>query len=496
MRVPWIGVGRLALTGALVAGLCFAASSRADRLDLSGTAGSSAEPSGTAPKGTVDTVPTRVELTCVGPELSGLTGVADVAQSITAMAGQAPPAALADVLGTRPTGQGELSMGSIGGPTVHQDAATVTTTLTGATWASVQGSERRAPGVAAAQEWSADTPELRGLVTSACAREGDDLWLVAGAGAPGRQERLVLANSGANEVSVDVSVLGDKGPIASPNGRGIVVPGRGRTSVLLDAIAGGEPSPAVHVQVKGGAVAAALSDVWLDGSVPAGAETVTPSAPAATRLVLPGVNLTQPGSVRVVVPGPTQAVVKVRVLTKDGGAPLPGGGVALVPASSVAELALADLPADTYAVEVVADVPVIAAAFVQAREGAGPGDFAWAPSAPVVRGLAGLPVSALPAQGSRTLVLAASEADVRVTIFTGSPDAPNRQQITLGVDRIATVDVGSAVGGVWLRGDAGQGELRAALLSMTGTGPTRMMSVVPLTDTLTTTSASRTYPLP
>ena len=63
-------------------------------------------------------------------------------------------------------------------------------------------------------------------------------WLLGGGAQPGRRERVVLTNPGPNPVTVDLSVLGTRGPVPSPNGRGIVVAPYGRTVVLLDAIAG------------------------------------------------------------------------------------------------------------------------------------------------------------------------------------------------------------------------------------------------------------------
>jgi hypothetical protein len=89
-------------------------------------------------------------------------------------------------------------------------------------------------------------------------------------------------------------------PLMHPAGRGIVVPPRARTSVLLDALAPDEASPAFHLVSRGGFVVAALNDYWLDGVTPRGIEDLAPLATPGTRLVVPGIPADVPATVRVV----------------------------------------------------------------------------------------------------------------------------------------------------------------------------------------------------
>ncbi len=493
MTIPWSGVGRLLVTLGAGAALVVGAQADPRGLDLSRFAPAGAAQPDTGGQ-TADTVPVSAARTCVGPELLGLKGAPDQPQTVTVTAGRAPDAALLHA----PTGAGRLVLTASGAdrPLAETTALSVSGTIATASAVTVTATGALAPALAASQQWSADTKDLRGLAAVPCAVDADSLWLVAGGGDPGRQERLVLANPGANEVSVDLTVLGAKGIVASPNARGIIVPGRGRTSVLLDAVAAGEASPVVHVQVRGGTVAAVLSDLWLDGSVPAGADATGPTAAPAIRQVIAGMDLSQAGIVRVGVPGDAQAVVSVRVLTPNGGAPLPGGGVRSVPAGSTVDVPVADLPAGTYAVEVTSDVPVVAAGFALARDAAAVGDFAWTAATPALRGVAGLPLPALGDGGHRQLVLTSSGGAATATVLTGDPAAPTSREVTVPADRIVTLDLGPGAGGAWLVVPAGAAELRAAVLESVGTGATRTMAALPLSDTVTTVDVPRAFPQP
>ena len=275
----------------------------------------------------------------------------------------------------------------------------------------VAGAGAMAPGTVATQ-WSwTKTGYSRGLVTAACMPAAASSWLIAGGAAPGRLEHLVLANPGPNPVTVDLSVLGVKGPIESPNGQGLVVAGYARTVILLDAIAGSEPSPVVHVTAQGGKVAAVLSDTWLDGVVPRGGDDVVSVAAPAREQVIAGVPIDGRAILRVAVPGDSEAVVESRVLTPSGPRPLPVDGVTRVAGHSTKDIDLSSLPPGAYAVQVRADVPVVAAVMVDRRRAAGaPSDLAWSVASLPIRTLAGMALPASEVKGlTQRLDLAATK---------------------------------------------------------------------------------------
>ncbi|MFN8046723.1 MAG: DUF5719 family protein [Dermatophilaceae bacterium] len=464
MKAWVVPAGRVGLTLAALAGLTLAQGS-AGVLDLRTPAAAGT----TAPQ----TALRAASMLCVGPELSGLKGAPDIAQSLTVDAQAAPPL----VTGAQGPGQVDLTVGSAAATSGPEQA---TTTVAVPTPVQVDATGSAAPGLSAVQAFAADSADLRGLTTAPCTSSVTQAELIAGGAAPGRQERLVLANPGANEVTVDLSVLDSSGPVTSDAGRGIVVPGHGRTSVLLDAVAPAAQSPIVSVSVRGGSVTAALSDAWLDGSVPAGLETTVP-ATAGTSLVIPVVDLEQAGLLRLGVPGTDPAVASVRLLSSDGVTPLTGGVQTIAGRSSL-DLPLTGLPAGTYALAVESDVPIVGAAMSQARVDAGPGDIAWTPSTPSITQAAGLP---LPSAGDGTahrLALVATGSTSVVTVVTRTGSAIDRRDVTLAADRVTVLDLGGATG-VWVqRQGPAEHPVHGAILTTRGIGPSRLLAVAPLAD--------------
>jgi hypothetical protein len=496
MSVPVHGLLRALLAATGAAALVYASTSVSAGLDLAPAVGS-----GTGQPGSVDEAAQDVVLSCPGPELSGVAGVADVPVTGTVTAAAAPTEAIPGLV--LPTGAGTLSVGtgadgSAAAASPGRGQVVQAALPAGAAPVEVRGTGSLGAAVAGAQEWSADTKELRGLTTTPCTAATADAWLLGGGGSPGRQERLVLVNPGANEVVVGISLHGRTGALPSPTGTGITVPANGRAVVLLDALAGTEAMPAVHVEASGGTVAAFLDDDWLDGSIPAGVDTVPSVAPPATTQVIPAAALDGPGIVRVAVPGTKEAVVRVRLIGPNGGLPLPGAdtGVARVAGGAVAELSLASVPVGTYAVEVTADVPVVAAAFVQRRAGTEPGDFAWSTATPALTGTAGTTFPTATGGGpQRSLTLVATDGSVTADVVTMAGGTASTQRVTLAGDTSTTLPLGST-GSVWVTRAEGDGQLRGAVTSTVGTGATQLIASIPLLDTVLTSRVIRAFPLP
>jgi hypothetical protein len=487
---PIIGSAlRTLAVGAAAAGVVVGAGQVNGRLDLSDPA----RAVGTATTAAV----TSVESICSGQELVGIPGVRNIVVGESAAAAAAPQ----DLLSGLSVGAG----GSIQLPTGRQPVASVTArgrTVTspvpggGLIRSSATGS--LAPGLAASQEWSSATKDLRGLASAPCGTPAPESWLIGGGSAPGRQERIVLVNPGANEVTADLTVLGATGIVSRAGGASVTVPARGRAMLLLDALAPSEPAPVVHVAATGGSLWASLLDTWLDGSVPAGIETATPVAAPSTRLVIPEVDLGAPATLRIAAPGTQEAVVTARVLGPTGASPLPGTSVVRVAARSVKELPLKGLPVGTYAVELRSDEDVVASVVTTARAGSGPGDFAWSGATDPIEGVAGVPFPNA-GQGQspvRVLALAASGGAVQVTVV--SVDAAGKasaKSLNLPADSATTLPF-EDLSSLWVRRDGGAGELRAAVRSTIGRGDSRLISSMPLRDTVLTSTVSRAYPLP
>ena len=443
----------------------------------------------TARAGATSTVRSAA-LVCPGPEMKGLAGLPDAPVDVRVAAVASPQRALTGL--HLPTAAGEVVIaGLAAGPRLRQATgrglvAEVTQSRPVALLAT--GREALAPGLAAAQWWLVPGGDHRSLGTVPCGRPRADAWLLAGGASPGRQERLVLSNPGDNPVTVDVTLHGAGGPVASPTGRGVIVPSQGRTTVLVDSISRTEATPAVHVEARGGLVHAVLNDQWLDGSVAAGSDD-TPAAAAPSRdQVVPAVAVGGTSILRVAVPGSAEAVVQARVLTASGPRALPRGGVVRVAGGAVRDLSLQGLPDGVYAVQVRADVPVVAGAVTLRRPAPNaPGDLAWTTSTEPVAGVAGAP---LPTQGlagrpmQRMLSLTSAHGAVNVEVITSDASgAPTSRRLTVPADAVTAVDLTGA-SSVWVHRVSGPGRLRAGVVvwSTDARGP--VISTLPLTDTV------------
>ena len=244
------GIVRTVLAAGAGAGLVYAAMQAPGAVALGSAANAD-----TSTEGGTSTVRSAT-LVCPGPELKGLPGLDDLPVDVTVSAAAAPVRALTGL--ALPTQAGAFSLtaldGSAGRAKTTARGLVASTALRKPTPVMVRGQQSMAPGLAAAQSWLVADGDHRSLGMAACGQPSAEAWLAAGGGAAGRQERLVLTNPGDNSVTVDLTLHGAKGPVVSPNGKGVVVPSRGRTTVLLDSISGTEPSPVVHVVAQGGVV--------------------------------------------------------------------------------------------------------------------------------------------------------------------------------------------------------------------------------------------------
>ena len=442
---------------------------------------------------------TQAQAICPGPEALGIAGLRDsLARVVSVTAVAAPESALTTGLAIGQNA-GTLTMSGLPTGGTWADPLTVrgqTTSgqISTAQSALVAGEGAMAPGTVATQRSWVKTGDNRGLVTAACMPAASSSWLLAGGGAPGRRERLVLTNPGPNPVIVDLTVLGVNGPIKSPNGHGLVVGPHARTVVLLDAIAGSEPSPVVHVVVQGGEVAAVLSDTWLNGVIPRGGDDTAPVAAPAREQVMVGVAIDGRATLRIAVPGDGEAVVEARVLTASGPKPLGVNGVTRLAAHSTTDIDLSALPPGAYAVQVRADVPVVAAAMVDRRPAPGaPSDLAWSGASVPISTLAGMALGdkALGGPGDTglrgRLDLAATydPASVLVTTVDASGQASTKE-VAIAADSVSSLALDGATS-VWVTQLTGV--VRAAVLTWVTDADGTLLSVTPMADlTLTTTS--------
>ncbi len=424
---------------------------------------------------------TAAQLSCAGLGASGAPS--------TVLVATAPAAALP---GRPPGGVGQVAAGPLQAASTHTRLE-----RRGGVWSGRAGAatDVTATGALAGATVAAERVRLggkaRALLGTTCGSASMSSWLVGGGAQAGRRERVLLVNPGAVAASVDLAVLGAKGPVSSANGVGVVVAPRSRRVVALDAIAGSERAPVVHVRSFGAAVYAVLTDSWLDGLVPRGADATGATAPPAREQVMTGVSVDGPAAVRIAVPGVDAASVQVRVLTPSGPRAVPSGGQLRLAGGSTRDLDLSGLPAGSYAVQVRSTVPVVAGALVEsASRHSRHSDLAWSAAGEPVSQLAGTALGPQVAAPLTTaLSLAAVGEPARVTVSTVRPDGTTHTgSVRVPPDSVVLRPLARSAS-VWVTPRSGR--VRAAVVTSTADPHGRLVTVSPLADlSLTTPSVA------
>ncbi len=489
-----LGVARVVLVGAAGAGLVFGAGQVPVDVDLSPLVAADTPASASSARATP--VSER-GLLCPGPERLGAKGGLEDEQSVRAVAAAAPDAVVP--AGERPGAPSRLTVrrlpGHDGSGKAQERHRAVVDTPDSLLFVAAG---RAAPGAAGLQYSLVRSGNHRGLSTVACGGTAAEAWLVAGGAQPGRLEHVVLVNPAANAVTVDLEVLGAHGPVESDGGSGLLVPPHGRTVVLLDSLASSEQTPVVHVTAHGGEVYAAIEDGWLDGVVPRGTDTSTTTAPPSREQVIAGVKVDGPTTLRVAVPGEAEAVVQTRVLTTKGPRRVKHD-VVRIPGHTVRDIDLSDLPTGSYAVQVRADVKVVASALVQRGRSSTKrsaaldrtaSDLTWSPSSPVIDGVAGSPLPPPGQSGTKNWLLlgnTGARAKVDVTTVDRRGKVTSRT-VTVAADAVSPVDLRGAHS-VWVqpRGGAVYGAVLTQARAKDGDGLSAVLPLVsaPLTSTTT-----------
>ncbi len=450
----WPAVVRPLAAVGLAVGLTAAAANSSGAIVLG------APPSGSAGALGRSTVPVREALAvCPGPETEGLSSVPGVAGMLTSVSAASAPDSVLAALGAAPPqapgGVVRLLRRPLGGElgALTTRGGAVGGTVTGATLVEVAATESLAPAVAGLQtSVLAGESDDRGLAATPCATPSPDVWLLAGGGDATRRERLVVANPGANTLTVDVEVYGAAGKRVGAAAGRLAVPPHGRVSLLLDALAAGESSPAVHVTATGGVITAVLEDAWIEGAVGRGRDDSAAAAAPALEQVVPATVLAGPAHLRLLVPGPDEAVVLARLLTPDGPLALPGGGVSRVKGGTVLDVDLGSVAPGDYAIQIRSDQPVTAAVLVQrlGADGKGPSDLAWVPATPSLAATQTLTGSPVPAGAAAQLVLAGTGGPWRATLTSVGPDGTVSSRIVEGSADSSASNVVTGAAAVWV----------------------------------------------
>jgi hypothetical protein len=255
----------------------------------------------------------------------------------------------------------------------------------------VQPGATEAPLVAGSQSQTAESETIAGFAASPCAEAVSDSWLVGGSTDVGHTSLVLLSNPSTVLATVTLSVFSETGVIDAPGSTGILVQPGTQRIVSLAGLAPNLKSPIVHVESRGGQVAASLEQSVIHGIQPSGVEMVGPTNPAALEQTIAGVIVTPPpatgapsadeeftdesSTVRVLTTGSKRATVQVGLISEDGTASGTSTQVDLEPGVAT-EVPLDSLAAGSFTVRLTADQPIVAAARTATTGTAGK-DFSW-----------------------------------------------------------------------------------------------------------------------
>jgi hypothetical protein len=327
---------------------------------------------------------------------------------------------------------------------------------------------------------------LVGLVASACAAPAASLWLVGGSTEVGRTTLVNLQNPTDVAAVVDLTLIGEDGPVSPPGASGIPVPAGEQVVVPLSGLAPGTAAPVVRVESRGGRVAATLQQSIVRGIDPGGVDTFGATAAPARQQYIPGVRVSNAAGitelvstedhadlstvVRLFVPGSEHTEVRIGVVPDDPDAE--GASVAFeIEPDQVVDVPLEALEDGSYTVTLDADLPVLAAVRQSQVTTTGALDFAWLAAAEAIPGDTETWLSVTPGPGPSLYLHNPGGDEVEGTLT--SPDGTELPvTVEAGTTAVVPIEAGETYR---LRAD---GELRGAV-SYLGDGGIAAYPVLP-----------------
>jgi uncharacterized protein DUF5719 len=372
-------------------------------------------------------------------------------------------------------------------PSVSAPGMVETLQVSGGDGAAVAATGRMAEGFEAEQSDASGT----GLVS--CTHPGSDMWF-AGAGQSdgATQTRLYLMNTGNVAASVDVTILTDTGQQNGLSNAITVAPGQFVTENVAPFMSGSQ-ALALHVQTTAGQVAAS---VWQGGA--SGGAWLPQAAAPATTLVIPGLTVASSAAkLFVVVPGSTDAQVKVVAYTPAGAVPQFPSAPVDASAGAATPVSLNSLGAAAAGLRLTSNVPIVAGVLVP---GTGMGAFTTAVPPVTEQGVvAGNPSARGVTVG---LLLTAPSAAARASISVIGPDGTvttplGGGSVTIAAGHTLAVAVPRPAGArepfaIVVTPQAGSGPLYAVRAVTSGTGGLS----APVTSLLPVPSALASINLP
>ena len=262
---------------------------------------------------------------------------------------------------------------------------------------------------------------MRGLAAASCQHPSNDIWLIGGSTAAGREALLILTNPTPVDAIADLTIYTDLGEVEVAGLSGISVLANSTTVLSLASFAPTVATLAVQVQAQGAKLAAWIQHRVMNGTESLGVDYVSPSPTARELSVIPGFVIRGTDAINQVavteaiadaghhlrVFAPTGAEVTVQIVSSNPevfGAVLTG----TIEPGTVEDFAISELLDGEYTIFVSSDKPVFASAKTAfGNDGGTPRiEFAWLAAAePITSARAVITSGVIPPEGASYLVL-------------------------------------------------------------------------------------------
>lgn len=262
---------------------------------------------------------------------------------------------------------------------------------------------------------------MRGLAAASCQQPSNDIWLVGGSTAAGREALLILTNPTPSDATADLTIYTDLGEIEVPGLSGISVLANSTTVLSLASFAPTVATLAIHVQTSGAKLAGWIQHRVMNGTESLGVDFVSPSPPPQLVSVIPGFVVRGTEAINQVavteavsdaghtlrVFAPTGANITVQIVSTSPevfGAVVTG----VIEPGTVTDFPISDLLDGNYSVFVTSDQPVYATAkaAIGNDEGTPRIDFTWLSAAePITTSRAVMTSGVVPPDGASYIVL-------------------------------------------------------------------------------------------
>jgi hypothetical protein len=342
----------------------------------------------------------------------------------------------ADGTGTlevKSVGARDAGIVNLGSGRIYQSTGSGTATEfknTGASEGSTQGSMV----ITGSSTQLVSLESMKGLAAAGCQQPANDIWLIGGSTASGREALLILTNPTSVDAIADLTLYSDLGEIEVAGLSGLSVLANSTTVISLASFAPTVATLAVQVQASGAKIAAWIQHRVMNGTESLGVDYVSASGSPQLMSVIPGflVRGTEAINQVAVTESITDSGHSLRIFAPEGAditvqivasSPDVFGSVftATIEPGTVEDFPITELLDGDYTVFVSSDKPIYAAAKAAIGNAGGSPriDFTWLAAAePISKARAVITSEVVDPDGASVLVIGNPVNEVRNATVT------------------------------------------------------------------------------